>query len=191
MLHCTIIVKQFLATRNKTKFRSDKNSRSCEVSGRKELEISMLADSIKRFERLAKGALSWSDENGAGGGRADRDKKKIIEPVRGENSKLTACHGNTGDGGHYHKAENFTRIMSDVEIAGSAAGYPVASPVVIKIPSQWPHINSQQGVFLRGLRLYAYTGILPLSLYRVFSFFRQGSRIGMARGSFVDRLMLI
>lgn len=60
-----------------------------------------------------------------------------------------------GDGGHYHKAENFTRIMSDVEIAGSAAGYPVASPVVIKIPSQWPHINSQHGVFLRCLRLYA------------------------------------
>lgn len=55
MHYCTIIVKQFFATRNKTKFRSDKNSRSYEVSGRRGLEISMLADSIKRLERLARG----------------------------------------------------------------------------------------------------------------------------------------
>lgn len=41
---------------------------------------------------------------------------------------------------HYHKAENFTRIMP--ESSESPAGYPAVMLVVIKIPSQWPHINS-------------------------------------------------
>lgn len=98
---------------------------------------------------------------------ANRDKKKIIEPVRRENSKLTRPAMAIQRQGHYHKAENFTRIMSDVRIAGSAAGYPVAFPVVIKIPSQWPHINSQHAAFSLWSTPLARRALL-LSLYRVY-----------------------
>lgn len=63
--------------------------------GEGEVEISMLVDSIKRLEEGPDGSGHYRGAMRMRGSRADRDKKKIIEPVRGENSKLTACHGNT------------------------------------------------------------------------------------------------